>query len=183
MAISCAYSCMVMHPKLLILFRVKNIINIFVLSFSIPALTSFVIEKLKIYRHFYIFFLNFFSILSLIDYIQGLLINFNFLIINDLISTLILTLNPYKLPNINFAFLFFLITNFNVFFISLYYRCKKLLRFGCYANYTANTRIKILYDIFILYDFNIHNIFFTYAIQTLDFYSIDQDYRNVQRIL
>ena len=84
MAISCAYSCMVTHPKLLILFNFKNIINIFVLSFSIPELTSFVIEKLKIYRHFYIFFLNFFSILSLIDYIQGLLINFNFLTINDL---------------------------------------------------------------------------------------------------
>ena len=69
MAISCAYSCMVTYPKLLILFNSKNIINIFVLSFSIPALTSFLIEKLKIYRHFYIFFLNFFSILSLIDYI------------------------------------------------------------------------------------------------------------------
>ena len=52
MAISCAYSCMVMHPKLLILFNSKNIINIFVLSLSIPALTSFVIEKLKIYRTF-----------------------------------------------------------------------------------------------------------------------------------
>lgn len=69
MAISCAYSCMVKRQKLLILFNSKNDIIVFFVSFLLSILASFLLEKLKIYKYFYIFFLNFFSILSLIDYI------------------------------------------------------------------------------------------------------------------